>query len=52
VLGLQHDGRGLMSASYNPFDQKCIDYAAAGQVATLYRLPIQELRWCGEPALR
>jgi len=49
VLGLQHDGgHDLMSATYNPYDQKCVDYAAAAQVATLYSLPIEELRWCGE----
>jgi predicted Zn-dependent protease len=54
VLGLQHDGgHDLMSATYNPHDQKCVDYAAAAQVATLYGLPIQTLKWCGEaPASR
>jgi len=36
-------------ATYNPHDQKCVDYAAAPQVATLYSLPIQELKWCGGP---
>jgi hypothetical protein len=53
VLGLQHDGgRDLMSATYNPYDQKCVDYAAAAQVAMLYSLPIEKLKWCGEPASR
>jgi hypothetical protein len=53
VLGLQHEGtQGLMSATYNPHDQKCVDYAAAAQIARLYNLPIQELKWCGEPASR
>lgn len=50
VLGLQHEGRGLMAAAYNPHDQKCVDYAAAIQIAALYQLPLAELRWCGEPA--
>jgi hypothetical protein len=49
VLGLQHEGtRGLMAATYNPYDQKCVDYAAAAQAARLYNLPLQELKWCGE----
>jgi hypothetical protein len=49
VLGLQHEGtRGLMAATYNPHDQKCVDHAAAAQAAWLYNLPLQELKWCGE----
>lgn len=49
VLGLQHEGgRGLMAAEYNPHDQKCVDYSAMAQLATLYDLPLQTLRWCGE----
>ena len=54
VLGLRHDdGHDLMSATYTPHDQKCVDHAAAAQVATLYGLPIEQLKWCGEaPASR
>jgi hypothetical protein len=49
VLGLQHEGtRGLMAATYNPYDQKCVDHAAAAQAARLYNLPLQDLKWCGE----
>jgi hypothetical protein len=49
VLGLQHEGsRGLMAAEYNPHDQKCVDYPALAQLAALYGLPLQRLRWCGE----
>lgn len=49
VLGPQHEGsRGLMAAKYNPHDQKCVDYAAMAQLATLYALPLEKLRWCGE----
>jgi len=49
VLGLQHEGnRGLMAAEYNPHDQKCVDYSAMAQLAALYGLPLQKLRWCGE----
>jgi hypothetical protein len=49
VLGLQHEGsRGLMAAEYNPYDQKCVDYSAMAQLAALYDLPLQKLRWCGE----
>jgi hypothetical protein len=48
VLGLKHEGRGLMAAEYNPHDQKCVDYPAMVQVAALHDLPLQKLRWCGE----
>jgi hypothetical protein len=51
VLGLQHEGsRGLMAAEYNPHDQKCVDYSAIAQLAALYALSVQKLRWCGEAA--
>ena len=49
VLGLKHDVSGrLMSAAYNPHDQKCVDYSALAQVAELHSLVLRQLKWCGE----
>jgi hypothetical protein len=49
VLGLKHDASGrLMAATYNPHDQKCVDYPALAQVAELHNLVLRELKWCGE----
>jgi hypothetical protein len=50
VLGLQHDGsHRLMAAFYSGREQKCVDYPAMAQVATLHHLELRELKWCGEP---
>jgi hypothetical protein len=51
VLGLKHDVSGrLMSAAYNPHDQKCVDYPALARVAELHNLVLRQLKWCGETA--
>lgn len=49
VLGLKHGVSGrLMSATYNPHDQKCVDYPALAQVAELHNLVLRQLKWCGD----
>lgn len=49
VLGLKHDRSGrLMSATYNPHDQKCVDYPALAEVAVLHHLMVNDMKWCGE----
>jgi hypothetical protein len=49
VLGLKHDVSGrLMSATYNPHDQRCVDYPALAAVAMLHHLMVGDLKWCGD----
>ena len=47
VLGLPHDPASpLMSPTYDPAGQQCIDKAAVAAAAELRGLPLAELNWC------
>jgi hypothetical protein len=46
VLGLGHNGDGLMAAHYHPTAQQCVDKAAVEQVAVKRNLPPGQLNWC------
>jgi hypothetical protein len=39
-----------MSTCHSWHDIKCIDHGTMLQVATLYKLRIDDLKWCGPPA--
>ena len=50
VLGLDHNPRSrLMSTDYVLDRQGCVDKVTVGTLATLRRLPVDELNWCVPP---
>ncbi|MPZ34288.1 MAG: hypothetical protein GEV13_25450 [Rhodospirillales bacterium] len=52
VLAAGHDPHGhLMAAVYDRNNGHCIDRAAVAMVASVQRLPLNQLNWCVGPGL-
>lgn len=46
LLGVEHQQNGLMDKWYNKEEYKCVDYTTLQQVAQIYKLDIDGLRYC------